>query len=427
MKPVMVVGGGISGIQAALDLADQGIKVYLVEKTPSIGGRMAQLDKTFPTLDCASCILTPKMVEVARHENIEILAYSEVLEIDGEVGNFRVRVRKKPRYVDVTKCTGCGVCMKYCPSKVPDEFNLGLSERKAIYIPFPQAIPLKATIDAEHCLWFQKNICRNCEKFCPAKAIDYEQKPEDIELNVAAIIFATGYELIADHSLLTEQYGYGKYANVYTNLEFERLVSATGPTGGEILRRSDGRRPKNIAFIQCVCSRDVRMNPNCSSICCMASVKEGILAREHHPDIEVTIFYMDMRAFGKGYQEFYDRAREEFGIRFVRSKPASIVEDPETKNLTIYYEDTRTSTYKAEEFEMVVLAVGVKPVIPDSFVPVGEDMFAQVKDPYLDPVASPVPGIYVIGMLNSPKDIPDSVIQGSAAAMKASIIACKAE
>ncbi|MEM2604709.1 MAG: FAD-dependent oxidoreductase, partial [Candidatus Korarchaeum sp.] len=215
MKPVAVIGGGIAGIQAALDLANQGIKVYLIEETPSIGGRMAQLDKTFPTLDCSMCILTPRMVEVARNKNIELLTYHKLLDIKGEAGNFKLKVRKKPRYVDIDKCTGCMVCFKYCPSKVPDEYNLYMSERKAIYIPFPQSVPLKATIDADHCLFFQKGICKNCEKFCPAKAIDYNQKPEDIELDVAAVIFATGYDLIMDADFLREQYGYGVYANVY--------------------------------------------------------------------------------------------------------------------------------------------------------------------------------------------------------------------
>lgn len=423
MKPVAVIGGGIAGIQAALDLANQGIKVYLIEETPSIGGRMAQLDKTFPTLDCSMCILTPRMVEVARNKNIELLTYHKLLDIKGEAGNFKLKVRRKPRYVDIDKCTGCMVCFKYCPSKVPDEYNLGMSERKAIYIPFPQSVPLKATIDADHCLFFQKGICKNCEKFCPTKAIDYNQKPEDIELDVAAVIFATGYDLIMDANFLKEQYGYGVYANVYTNLEYERIVSATGPTSGEIVRRSDKKHPKKIAFIQCVCSRDARVNPSCSAVCCMASVKEAILTKEHMHEVDVSVFYMDLRAFGKGYQEFYDRSRDEFGVRFIRSKPAKIVEDPSTKNLIVHYEDTQKSEFIKEEFDMVVLAVGVKPRLPDSFIPVAEDLFAQLKDPIMEPVSSPLPGIFVIGMLSGPKDIPDSVVQASAAAMKASLLA----
>lgn len=430
IKPVLVVGGGIAGIQAALDLADQGIKVYLVERSPSIGGRMAQLDKTFPTLDCAACILTPKMVSVARHPNIELLTYTEVKEISGKAGDFKVKIVKKPRYVNVDKCTGCGVCMEKCPSKkIPNEFNMGLNNRTAIYIPFPQAVPLKATIDPEHCLYFKsiregkKGACRVCERFCPAKAIDFEQKPEEVELNVASIIFATGFEL--EDPRKREEYGYGKYANVYTHLEFERLLSATGPTEGEIVRRSDGKHPKRIAFIQCVCSRDILTNPYCSAICCMASTKEAILAKEHMPEVECIVFYMDLRAFGKGYQEFYERAQKEFGIKYIRSRPAKIEEDPETKNLIITYEDTVTSEYKKMEVDMVVLAVGVKPLSLEKFFPVEDDRFAKKENPFLDPVASPIEGIYVIGMLGGPKDIPDSVTEASAAAMKAAIWAAR--
>lgn len=426
MKPVMVVGGGIAGIQAALDVADQGIKVYLVEKTPSIGGRMAQLDKTFPTLDCAACILTPKMAAVARHPNIELMTYTEVREITGRAGDFKVKVLKKPRYVDIDKCTGCGICIQKCPSKkVPNEFNMGLDYRTAIYIPFPQSVPLKATIDPEHCLYFKglkegkKDVCRVCERFCPAKAINFEQQPEEIELNVASIIFATGFEL--EDPRKREEYGYGKLDNVYTHLEFERMVSATGPTGGDIVRRSDGKHPKRIAFIQCVCSRDILTNKYCSSICCMASTKEAILAKEHMPDVDCTIFYMDLRAFGKGYQEFYERAQREFGIKYIRGRPAKIEEDPNTKNLIITYEDTTTTEYKKMEFDMVILAVGVRPISLEKFFPIEEDGFASKENPYIDPVASPKEGIYIVGMISGPKDIPDSVMEASAAAMKAAI------
>jgi len=422
-KPVLVIGGGIAGIQAALDLADQGIKVYLVEKTPSIGGRMAQLDKTFPTLDCASCILTPKMVSVARHKNIELLTYSEIQEIRGSAGNFKVRVLKKPRYVDIEKCIGCGICMQKCPSKVPSEFDMGMGTRKAIYFPFPQAVPLKATIDREHCLYFQKNICRVCERFCPTKAIDFEQKPEVVELDVAAIILATGFQL--EDPRKKPQYGYGRYANVFTSLEFERLVSSTGPTAGEVKRRSDGKVPKKIAFIQCVCSRDLTVNFYCSAFCCMASVKQAILAKEHIPDVDCMIFYMDVRAFGKGYQEFFNRAKEEFGIRFIRGRPAKIEEIPGTKNLVVVYENTETGKLERMEVDMVVLAVGVKmnPVEPAIPIPLEEDRFVKVKDLYFDPISTTVEGIFVAGVAAGPKDIPDSVTQASAAAMRAAIIA----
>jgi len=429
-KPVMVVGGGIAGIQAALDLGDQGIKVYLVEKSPSIGGRMAQLDKTFPTLDCSSCILTPKMVSVARNPNIELLTYCEIKEIKGKAGDFKVKIIKKPRYVDIDKCTGCGVCTQKCPSKkVPNEFNIGLNNRTAIYIPFPQAVPLKAVIDPDHCLYFKsiregkKGICRVCERFCTAKAIDFNQKPEEIELNVASIIFATGFTL--DDPRKREEYGYGKYANVFTHLEFERMLSSTGPTNGDILRRSDGKHPKSIAFIQCVCSRDELTNKYCSAICCMSSTKEAILAKEHIPGVKCTVFFMDLRAFGKGYQEFYERAKNEFGIEYIKSRVAKIEEDPDTKNLILTYEDVLSTKLVKREFDMVILAVGVRPVHADKFIPIEEDGFAKKKNIFLDPIETPYEGIYAVGMIGGPKDIPDSVTEAGAAAMKASIWAVK--
>jgi heterodisulfide reductase subunit A len=423
LKPVLVIGGGIAGIQTAVDLAEQGIKTYLVEKTPSIGGRMAQLDKTFPTLDCASCILTPKMVSAAKNKNIELMTYSEVQQVTGSPGNFNVKVLKKPRYVRIEKCLGCGECITKCPFSVPDEFNLGMSKRKAIYWPFPQAVPLVATIDSEHCLYFTKNVCRVCERFCPTEAIDFKQEPQTVQLNVGSIVVATGYQLL-DPTLLPN-YGYGKLANVRTSLEFERLVSATGPTHGEIVRMSDKKHPESIAFIQCVCSRDVRINPNCSAFCCTASVKQAILAKEHIPDVKCSVFYMDLRAFGKGYQEFYDRARGEFGVEFVRGRPAKIEEVPGTKNLVLTYEDTRLGRLTKKEVEMVVLAVGVKINPVESFIdlPLEDDGYVQLDKPLLDPVSTKRAGVFIAGVVAGAKDIPDSVTQGSAAAMKASIIA----
>ncbi len=449
-KPVavLVVGAGIAGIQAALDLGTEGVPVYLLDKNPSIGGKMAQLDKTFPTLDCASCILTPKMVAVSRNDRIKLLPYHEVQGIRGSAGDFTVKILKKPRYVNVDKCNGCAECTTKCPAKVPNEFNMNLDTRKAIYIPFPQAVPRKATIDAQYCWRLNptnemkerthgKPVCGICEKICPAKAIDFDQKPETFELKVSSIVLATGLEL-EDPGRVPE-YGYGKYANVYTHLEFERLLSSTGPTGGHIARRSDKEEPKRIAFIQCVCSRDVRTNFYCSAFCCMASTRQAVLAKEHLPGAETTIFYMDIRAFGKGYFEFLTRAREEFGVKYLRGRVARIVEKPETKNLTLTYEDTESGQLKKSEFDMVVLAVGIKPSRLEPAIPIAvrvvkeaeegplalqveEDKFLKLENPYIDPVATTIKGIFVAGVAAGAKDIPDSVMQASAAAMKAAII-----
>ncbi len=429
-KPVLIIGAGIAGIQAALDLAELGVDVYLLDKKPSIGGKMAQLDKTFPTLDCASCILTPKMAAILKYKNIRLLMYSEVESVVGEAGDFRVRIRMKPKYVDWDKCTGCGTCIQKCPRKVPDEFNLGLNDRKAIYILFPQAVPRKAVIDAENCLRLNpppelkerakgRELCGVCEIVCPTKAIRYDDKPKRIELNVASIIIATGGE-VYDPTRIPE-YGYGKYMNVYTHLEFERLVSATGPTGGRILRKSDNKEPKKIAWIQCVGSRDRRFNHYCSAFCCMASTKEAILAKEHVKGVDATIFYMDIRSFGKGFNEFVERAKEEFGIRYIRGRVVKIEEESETKNLIVYYEDTFESKLKKDVFDMVVLATAIKPNIPRVIegLALDEDGFIKLKDPYLDPVSTSIEGIYVIGIAASAKDIPDSVSEASAAAIRA--------
>jgi heterodisulfide reductase subunit A len=430
------------------------MKVFLLEKTPSIGGKMAQLDKTFPTLDCASCILTPKMVAVSRHKDIELLTYSEVREIRGKAGHFTVTVLKKPRYVNFDACTGCGECFLKCPAKVPDEFNLGLNERRAIYLPFPQAVPRKATIDAEHC-WrlnppekMRKNaqergitLCGVCARVCLPKAIDFSQKEEVIDLDVSSIVITTGLEL--EDPRKAPEYGYGRHQNVYTHLEFERLLSSTGPTGGHILRKSDNAPPKKIAFIQCVCSRDLRTNYYCSAFCCMASVRQSMLAREHLPGVECTVFYMDLRAFGKGYYQFYKRTQEEYGVKYVRGRVARIEERPDTKSLTLTYEDTLDVRYKKSDFDMVVLAVGIKPSDIYPAIPVKtsatrsieagsplaleveEDHFLKLSNPYLNPVATSVRGIFVAGVAAGAKDVTDSVIQASAAAMKATILAAE--
>ncbi|MCK4313809.1 CoB--CoM heterodisulfide reductase iron-sulfur subunit A family protein, partial [Candidatus Bathyarchaeota archaeon] len=286
---VLVIGAGVAGIAAALDLAEQGHTVYLVEREPSIGGRMAQLDKTFPTLDCSICILAPKMVEVSRHPNIKLLAYSEVSSIQPilEGKAFRVKIRRKPRYVDEEKCTGCRVCMEKCPVKVSSEFDEKIGTRKAIFIPFPQAVPAVAVIDKEKCLYFQKGVCRICEKFCPSHALNFEQKEHEMEIDVAAVIVATGFDLL-DPSVLP-QFGYGRFPDVLTSIQYERVMNAAGPMDGRIVRLSDGVDPKRIAFIQCVGSRDENVRPYCSQICCMYATKEAIVTKEHSPEIDITI------------------------------------------------------------------------------------------------------------------------------------------
>jgi len=416
---ILVIGGGIAGIQAALDAAEQGATVYLVEREPSIGGHMAMLDKTFPTLDCSACILTPKMVEASRHPNIKLLAYSEVQEVKREGKKFSVRLLKKPRFVDESKCTGCGVCAQHCPVEVPNEFDAGLGVRKAIYVPFPQAIPLKYTIDEKNCI-----KCGLCQKMCKAGAINYDQKPETINLTVGAIIVATGYATFDAHK--KSEYGYGRYPNVITNLELERLLNASGPTGGHIMRLSDGRIPRKVAFIQCVGSRDLHVgNPNCSGVCCMCAIKNGVLLKEHVHNVDVTIFYMDVRTFGKGFEEFYQRAKNEFGINFVRGRVGKVVENPETNNLLLRVENTETSEVIQEEFDMVVLSIGVLPsggiseISKILDIPIDRYGFFEENDIKTKPIESKVEGIFVAGAALGPKDIPDSVADASAAAIKA--------
>ena len=425
MEPaVLVLGGGIAGIQAALDVAEQGVHVYLVERSPSIGGHMAQLDKTFPTLDCSLCILTPKMVDVARHPNVELLTYSEVVGAERAGKIFKVRILKKPRYVDEDKCTGCGACMEKCPmKKIPDEFNLGLSYRTAIYIPFPQAVPKVAVIDPEHCLYLTRGKCRLCEKVCQAGAIDFSQKPEEIEVQVGAIIVATGFRQ-ADVSALSE-YGYGRYDNVITALELERLLNAAGPTGGRVVRPSDHKEPKRVAFIQCVGSRDRRLGrPYCSRVCCMYAVKNAVLIKEHYPETEVTIYYIDMRAYGKGFEEFVQRAREEFGVRLVKGRIARLEEDANTGDLWLMAEDIDSGRVLRERYNLVVLSAGL---VPSEGAEDLAELLGLSTDDYgffsgpslkLNPVLAQG-GIFVCGCAAGPKDIPDSVAEASAAAMEA--------
>jgi heterodisulfide reductase subunit A len=423
VKPALVVGGGITGIQAALDLADQGIKVYLVEKTPSIGGRMSQLDKTFPTLDCSSCILTPKMVDVSRHENITLWTYSEVQSIEQSNGDFKVQVLKKPRYVKADICTGCQICIEKCPAKGYSEFDLNLAKRKAIYVPFPQAIPMVPVIDTENCRFFIKGTCEVCKKKCEVGAIEFDQKEEIVDLDVGAVIYATGFNPYDPGKSNDYEYGVEGFEDVITSLELERLLSATGPTAGHLTRMSNDKIPKKVAFIQCVGSRSQLSNYYCSRFCCMMSIKEAVLVTDHYPGTECTIFYMDIRAFGKGFQEFYVRAESEYNVRFIKGKVGKVTRNEENDTLVLKYEDINKGILREEEFELVVLAVGAEPAIKKFHIPltVGDDNFIAVRDIHTDPVTTNVDGIYVAGASESPKDIPDSVIQAGAAAMKSSI------
>jgi len=416
---VLVIGGGIAGIQASLDLANRGLKVYLVEKTPSIGGRMAQLDKTFPTMDCSICILAPKMIECLRHPNITLLTYSEIESVSGSVGNFTVKVLKKPRFIDEKKCTGCGECAQYCPIEVTNEFDMNLGVRKAIYIPFLQAVPLKYTINEENCI-----KCGLCQRVCKAGAVDFDQKPETINLNVGAIIVATGFELFDAGSI--SEYGYGRYRDVLISLEFERLLSASGPTGGHLLRLSDGRIPRRIVFIQCVGSRSQRGElPYCSSVCCTYATKEAILIREHEPECEVYICYMDLKVFGKGFQDFVNRAKEEWGVEYIKGRPSSIEEDSKAGHLLIRYEDILKGEIKEIAADMVVLCPAL---IPNQVnqelakllnVELEEYSFFKPKDTLFAPVDTSVPGVFICGYCQGPKDIPESVAQASGAAARA--------
>jgi heterodisulfide reductase subunit A len=358
-KRVMIIGGGVAGIQAALDCADAGLQVVLVERKASIGGKMAQLDKTFPTIDCSSCILGPKMVDVAQKENITLYAYSEIESVSGYVGNFTVKIRKKATYVDWTACTGCGVCMEKCPSrKVLDEFNEELSFTRAISIPFPQAIPKKATINPKYCLHFTKGKCGICSKVCPAKAIRYDMTDEVVTEEVGAIIVATGYDLF-DPSAYGE-YGAGQYRDVITGIQYERILSASGPFGGHIKRPSDGKEPKDVVFIACVGSRDASVGrPYCSGVCCMYIAKQAILTKDHIPDSRCYVFYMDIRAPGKNYDEFVRRAQEEYGVQYIRGRVGKIY--PKGDRLVVQGMDTLLGVQIEVEADLVVWLQALKP------------------------------------------------------------------
>jgi len=419
---VLVVGGGIGGVQASLDLADSGFKVYLLEKEPSIGGVMAQLDKTFPTNDCSMCILAPKLVSAGRHPNIELITYAELVGLSGKPGNFNVRILKKSPFVDWEKCNGCGVCWQKCPIKVDSEFESGMGKRKAIYVPFPQAVPNKAVIDKEHCTYFLKGgKCRVCEILCPTKAVDFNMGDKIIEINAGSIIIGTGVKHFDPH--LKPMYGYGRYQNVIKSIELERILNASGPFQGHLLRPFDKREPERVAFIQCVGSRDTKAGQGyCSSVCCAYAIKEAILMKEHNRSLECTIFYMDMRTFGKGFEAYYKRAKEKYGIKFKRAMIGEIMELPESKNLLLKYEDEQGKLIK-EEFDMVVLSVGLKP--DENVKKLAQILnlelteFNFFKSLLFSTIETIQPGIFLCGTASAPKDIPETVTEASGAAQKA--------
>ena len=422
-KRALVIGGGIAGIQTALDIADAGFEVDIVEKEPTIGGKMTQIDKTFPTLDCAACILTPKMVDAAQNEKIKIYSYSEVQSVKGFVGNFRVTIKKKARYVDETKCTGCGLCTEKCPQKkVPNAFNLGLDQRRAIYIPFAQAVPKIATIDADYCTMLKTGKCGVCSKVCTAGAIDYKQTDRFIEEEYGAIVVATGFNPIKLDQY--DEFAYSQSPDVVTSLEFERLMNAAGPTGGTLLRPSDGTHPKTIVFVQCVGSRcdDSKGKSYCSKICCMYTAKHAMLCREKYPDTDVYVFYIDVRTPGKNFDEFYRRAVEEYGVHYVKGMVGKVV--PENGKLKVQASDLLGNRQLHIDADMVVLAAAIEP--DKSARPLAtmltasmdtNDFFTEAH-PKLRPVESPTAGIFLSGACQGPKDIPETVAQASAAAAK---------
>ena len=415
---VLVVGGGIAGIQAALKIADAGYKVYLVEREPSIGGHMIQLDKTFPTLDCSACILTPKMAQAGSHPNIELMTYSEVVDVQGYIGNFKVTIRKKPRYVDMDKCNGCGVCMEKCPWTADSEFDMGLGKRKAIYTPFPQAVPNVPVIDTEHCVYFEKGKCGACAKFCDRDAIDFDQTEQLVERDVGVIILATGYDAFDPSPIY--QYGYRQFENVITGLEFERMCNATGPTGGEI-RLNGGGPPKSVAIIHCVGSRNQNYHEYCSKVCCMYSMKFAHLVKEK-TEAKVYEFYTDLKSSGKGYEEFYNRILEE-GTIFVRSRPPEVFSD--NGELVVQCEDTLADCQRRIHVDMVILSTALEPRADAEEVARlfninrSPDGFFMEKHAKLEPVATATDGIFVVGCAQGPKDIPDTVAQASAGAAEA--------
>jgi heterodisulfide reductase subunit A len=416
MGDVVVIGAGIAGIQAALDLADHGIVVHLIEREPSIGGHMAQLDKTFPTNDCSMCILSPKMVDVARHRNIRIHTCAEVDSIEGEVGNFTITVTKRPRYVDEALCNGCGDCIQICPVEVYNRFDAGIGVRKAIYKPQLQAVPDIVIKDPDHCI-----ECGLCYDACGPGAIRRTDEPVTMKIPAASVIIATGYTVFNAGSIA--RFGHLRFPDVITSIELERMINASGPTGGNVRRMSDGKVPGSVVFIQCVGSRDNAIGrPYCSCVCCMQAIKNAILLREKYPDTEVTICYMDLRAYGKGYEEYLERAKG-LGVRFLRGMPAGVLVD--ANGMMMQVEDTETAEVQVLHPDLVVLSVGLDPAqdaraIAEKFgIPVEETGFFATRNDATDTVATIRPGIYIAGTAAAPRDIPDTVTQGGSAAMRA--------
>jgi heterodisulfide reductase subunit A len=417
IKRALVIGGGIAGIQASLDLAEAGTEVFLLERRPSIGGRMAQLDKTFPTNDCAMCILSPKLVEVSKHPNITLLTNAELLGLEGEATQFTAVIRKHPRYIDEAKCTGCGICTTKCPVRLPDPHNKGLSKTRCIRIPFPQAVPAIPLIEAASCLYLTRGKCGVCQKLCQAEAIDYEQKPQDVSIPVGAAIIALGSEEF--EATLKDEYGYRTFPNVVTSIELERILSASGPTQGHVQRPSDGKEPSRVAFLQCVGSRDMQLgNDYCSAICCTQAAKDAIILTEHLHGVQSTVFSMDVRTCGKGFDRFVERAKQEHGVRYLRTRVSSVEVEPESENLIIRFasEDGRL---QQESFDLLVLSVGM--IVSQSIretlrlLHVNTDEHGFVSTGVFNPMESSRRGVFVCGTASGPKDIPESVIQASGA------------
>lgn len=422
---IMIVGGGIGGIQAALDLSESGFHVYLLDKSPTVGGTMAQLDKTFPTNDCSTCILSPKLVEIAGHPNIEIMTLCELLDLEGEPGHFKAHVQRKPRYINMEKCIACGQCAEKCPKKAPDLFNTELGKRKAAYIPFPQAVPLKYALDPDYCLYLTKKKCGICKKICPVDAVEFDQKAETFDLEVGAVILSPGFELALTKK--DGEHGFGRYPNVVTSLQYERMLSATGPYEGHLRRPSDGVTPRKVAWIQCVMSRDVSRNrPFCSSVCCMHAAKQAVLTRSHLPESETVIYFMDVRAHGKGFDEYVERAASGYQVQYRRSMISQVYLNPQNDNLIIETFDHHLNNTLEEEYDLVVLSSGFQPgkgwkTLADR-LGVSLNPYGFACGDFDEPVSTSRPGVYVCGVIESPKDIPETVIQAGAAASEASTL-----